>query len=548
MEDHSIQILHIDLSKQTFKLKVHSELKEYFGGVGISTALLYRYFEDFGYPKKRQTAPFVLAIGPFCGLFPGCSQAVASFVSPQTNNLGQSKAGGDLGLRLKAQGIDGLFVKGKASDPTLLKIDQGEVDFEKTSLWKQGTRNSFAKLRKENPLASIAVIGPAGENGVRFASVAVDNLSSFSRMGLGTVWGQKKLKGIMVSGTNKINTPENKEYLKVSEKLSSLLGDPRPEGVRFGIREQNKKIWLLQAKMNGLPSKNFSEVKEGYLNLQRALFSNTDERESCGLCPVSCKDIIEHSDNPLSADYTTFTSLGPMLGITSAQAVLSLCEKAFNLGIDPVSLGSCLAFLVEKENWEFGHNDALEALLQGLVDRKEPWSKNLSFGVSKAASGKEANYAMAISNLELLPYFNGYFTILSQTVSPETDIQYTGAHLLDLGNIIPDEKGVQKFISEEKKGILCLSLASCPWLRGLYTLPQIFECSESLNLGWSHENLEALSSKIYNLKWKLKTNLGFDWEGIAYPRRLFGTPTATGYLEEEDFLELIRLYQQQLNL
>lgn len=548
MGEHSIRILHINLSKQTFKLKVHSELKEYFGGVGISTALLYRHFEEFGYPQKRVATPFILATGPFCGLFPGCSQVVASFVSMQTRNLGQSSAGGSLGLRLKAQGIDGLFVEGKADKPLVLKIDSGEVIFEETNLWGKGTRYSYSELHKACPQSSIAVIGPAGENGVRFASVAVDNLSNFSRLGLGAVWGKKKLKGLVVIGEPAVEVPEDPEYSRVAEKLSSVLADPRPESLRFDIREQNKKVWVLQADKGGLPSRNFSEVDKSYLSLQRTLFSKASERESCGLCPVGCKDVIEHRGKEFTADYAALASLGPMLGVADPQELLALRESAFDFGVDPVSLGVCLAFLVEKNQWEFGHRDALEALLEGLVARKESWSRKLSLGVTKEASGKESDYAMAISSLELLPYFNGYFTLLSQAVSPETNIQYSGAQLLDLGEIRPDEKGVQKFVSEEKKGVLCLSLASCPWLRGLYTLPQIFECSESLKLGWSHESLEVLSSGIYNLKWKLKIKLGFDWEGITYPRRIFGVPTATGYLEEDHFLELIRLYRQQINL
>lgn len=543
---NSVRVLYIDLSERTSKLKVHSELGEYFGGVGISTALLYRYFEDFGFPDRRKQTPFVLATGPFCGLFPGCSQTVASFVSPQTGNLGQGVAGGDLGLRLKEQGVDALFVQGKADKPLLLVLSSGEVEFRETGLWGKGTGEAFAELDAQYPHGAKAVIGPAGENRVRFSSVLVDRMFSYSRMGLGSVWGQKKLKGVIALSGGNIEVPKYPDYSAVKDKIYSALADPRPEGLRFGIRDQSRKTWVLQAQEGGLPSKNFSVVDKGFLGLQRTLFSSSEETDSCGLCPVGCKNVINLGGKMFLGNYEELISLGPMLGLDDPQDLRLLREEALELGVDPVSLGVSLAFFVEKEGWEFGHIDALESLLQGLVAREEDWAKKLSFGVLRAASGKENDYAMAVSGLELLPYFNGYFTVLSQIVSPETDIRCSGAHLLDLGDISVDEKGVQKFIAEEKRGLLCLSLASCPWLRGVYNLSQVFECSQSLHLGWSHEGLEALSSKIYNLKWKLKRGLGFDWENQQIPRRLFGVPTATGYLEEENLLNLVTIYQQQL--
>ena len=61
---------------------------------------------------------------------------------------------------------------------------------------------------------SIIRIGPAGEKGITYASVNVDTYRHFGRLGLGTVFGAKKLKALLISGNREIKSPEHNAYRK----------------------------------------------------------------------------------------------------------------------------------------------------------------------------------------------------------------------------------------------------------------------------------------------------------------------------------------------
>ena len=542
-----VRVLHIDLSKKSSKLKVHSDLEDFLGGVGVSTALLYEYFEEFGYPERRNLdAPFVISTGPFCGLYPGGQMVNVSFVSPLLRNLGQSCSANALGEKLRGNGVDALFVSGRAEKPYYVVVRETEAHFERAGiLWGMSTSETLAQLEEKHPLSVRAVIGPAGEQGVRFSSVLVSGNRSFQRGGLGAVWGKKNLKAIVVESRGKMREIDSQKYESAKEAITKKLSDPRPDSVRFNLRSQSEKNWVLEADHRGLPSLNFSQMDRSYDSLRRAIFSEISEKNSCQGCPVSCKDVVSHRGECLRVSYNSLVSLGPLLGIEEKDNVLALVLLARDAGLDPVSLGVALAFLTEKNSWEFGDLDTYQALIEGIVAREEPWAKELSLGVMKAMTPKSRDYAMVLSGLEMEPYFNGSLSTLSQIVAAEDSFDSNLAHLLDFKELEKSQV-VETLVAEEKRGLVLASLAVCPLLRCVYDTSQIFSCLEGLGLNWKHEDLEALGTKIYNLKWKLKSELGFSWEDLHLPQRLFAVPTATGYMEESNLREMITVYKEQL--
>jgi aldehyde:ferredoxin oxidoreductase len=362
---------------------------------------------------------------------------------------------------------------------------------------------------------------------------------------LGAVWGKKNLKALVVEGKGEPGEAVSKKYEAAKDAVTKELSDPRPDSARFNLRSQSEKTWVLEADQNGLPSLNFSQTDRNFENLRRAIFSEVSEEHSCQGCPVGCKDVVSYNDGFLRVVYNNVVSLGPLLGLEEAKDVLALLYLARELGLDPVSLGVALAFLTEKNSWEFGDLETYKALIEGIVAREEPWAKELSLGVMKAVTPQSRDYAMVLSDLEMEPYFNGYLATLSQIVAAEDSFDYNLAHLLDFKELEGDE-AVETLVAEEKKGLVLASLALCPLLRGVYNTSQIFSCLEGLGLNWKHEDLEALGTKIYNLKWKLKSKLGFSWEDQHLPQRLFAVPTATGYMEESKLCGLFEDYKKQI--
>lgn len=539
-----IRVLHIDLSKQNYKLKVRSDLESFLGGVGVSTALLYEYFEDSGYPDHRQlAAPFAIAAGPFCGQYPGGQVVSASFVSPLMRNLGQSCIRGDLGINLKRNNIDAIFISGRFKEPSYIVIQEGEARFQEAGdLWGVDSTVGLTQLRNLYPDSAQAVIGPAGEQGVRFASVVTSGGGSFQRGGLGAVWGKKNLKAIVFKCGDDANMLDTSGQRKIRDALEVKLSDPRPDSLGSNLRSQNERTWILEADKGGLPSLNFSQVKENYEKLRRSVFSASEGGRSCRGCPVGCGNNFLYGGSFLQLDYDCLIGMGPQLGVKKKDGVFALLHLAREKGLDPVSLGSALAFLTEKNGWEFGDSGTYQSLIEAITVREEPWAKELSLGVMRAATPNSRDFAMVLSGLEMAPYFNGYLSALAQIVDAEGSFDYNLAHLLDF-NELSGESAVETLVAEEKKGLLLQSLAVCPLLRSVYNTSQIFSCLEGLNFGWVHEDLEALGTKIYNLKWKLKKNLEFSWENMHFPQRLFAVPTATGYMEESNLRDLVAIYR-----
>jgi len=541
-----IRVLYINLSDQSFEIKAHLDLSEYFGGVGVNTRLLANYLDE--YEGGPLDSPVILSTGPFCGLFPACSQTVASFVSPLTGNLGESAAGGNLGLFLKNLGIDSVVIFGKAKEPRIVVIGDNEVRFVSATFWGSGSFKAFTTLKKEYPEASISVIGPAAENGVRFASVLVDRFFHFRRMGLGTLWGKKKLKGLVILKGGGVTLPATKAFSKAHAEVSLQVADPRPGGLKQRIQKKFERGWLLESSVGGLPAFNFTRRGLDYEDLGRKVFSHV-ERASCGGCPAECWNLVDYEGSRIAVDFESLASLGPLLGLNDVNDVLSLLYLAYDLGMDPVSLGVSLAFLTEKEGWEFGDATSYRSLVFAVAKRDEAWAKKLSLGLKGVAKRGNKGLAMVLSDLEALPYFNGYLTIVSQIVTPAQGLLANGAHLLDISfaeENVSDEDKIRRVIAEEQRGVLLLCLSACPWVRKVYDLPQIFSCAEGTSLGWSHEDLETLMVKIYNLRWQIKEQLGFSWDGIRVPERVFELESATGYLERERLEKMVGIYRREI--
>ena len=143
-----------------------------------------------------------------------------------TNGATSTQANGFWGAYLRFSGYDGLIVRGAAPDWIYLYMHDGIVEF-KNATHLIG-RNTFEtdnlikeELGKKEREVSIAAIGPAGENLVKFACISVDKGHMASHNGVGAVMGSKKLKAIVIE-RGKTAVP-----LKDREALSMLANDIR---------------------------------------------------------------------------------------------------------------------------------------------------------------------------------------------------------------------------------------------------------------------------------------------------------------------------------
>jgi len=199
-------ILRIDLSTgntETVPTELYSD--RFLGGRGVAAKIHWDEVPadaDAFAPENR----LVAMTGPVCGV-PGFAGSRWQFSgkAPGTNQFSYSNLGGAWGAHLKFAGYDGLVICGKADNPVFLEIDDNHVEIKDASHLSGKGAISTREILKQELGASFRVtaVGPAGENGVVFATLLADSDASGSS-GLGAVMGAKNLKAIAVRGTGKI--------------------------------------------------------------------------------------------------------------------------------------------------------------------------------------------------------------------------------------------------------------------------------------------------------------------------------------------------------
>lgn len=207
--------LEIDVSTKTFnKIKISESDRELFlGGKGLGLKLLYERLEPQIDPLGKDNI-IIFATGVILGTgAPNSGRFSAITKSPLTGIITTSSCGGPFGMALKTSGFDGIIVKGKSETPILLDVDSIGVRFINCSeLWGKDTFEVQEHIKKYG--SGAIVIGPAGENLVKYANIASGH-RFLGRGGMGAVLGSKKIKGIVARGNEfKISPIQEKKFKK----------------------------------------------------------------------------------------------------------------------------------------------------------------------------------------------------------------------------------------------------------------------------------------------------------------------------------------------
>lgn len=125
---------------------------------------------------------------------------------------------GNFAPTMKRAGFDAIIIEGRAEHPVYLWICDGHVEIrDGRDLWGKTTRNTRELIRKKHGHdVVVACIGPAGENLVVSACVAVAGNQVFGRGGFGAVMGSKNLKAVVVTGKGRIKVANPQGLLEVN--------------------------------------------------------------------------------------------------------------------------------------------------------------------------------------------------------------------------------------------------------------------------------------------------------------------------------------------
>ena len=383
-DDVLTNVLYIDLSRKKYWIERREDLFEkYLGGTGVATQLLKEECPSGSDPLGPEN-PIVFAVGPLTGLFPLASKTVAMFKSPHTGNLGESHCGGRSAVALRLAGYGAMVIKGASSTPLYLAVHGNRIYFRDASaLW--GMTNSFTVgriIRQNEPAAGLRTImriGGAGEKMVPYACVTTETYRHFGRLGLGAVFGSKKLKAVVISGKHSLHIEDKTRYRKIYDHIyneatsSPLMKKYHDLGTAENILPLNE--------LGGLPTRNLKETKfEGALNIsgEKLAEEYLGRRLACSHCPVGCIHIAAlrepyqdesyfYKTSMISYDYEPIYALGSMLGISDVEGLLKLIDQIERVGLDSMSTGVILAW-------------ATEAQERGIISEKDTHGIKFNWG------------------------------------------------------------------------------------------------------------------------------------------------------------------------
>jgi aldehyde:ferredoxin oxidoreductase len=327
--------------------------REFVGGAGLACRYLYdridRDTDPLGpeNPLMFMTGPLVGTVAPLCGRYVVCAR------SPQTGLWAESNSGGRFGPYLRFSGYDGVLFMGKASNPVYLSIWNGKVELKDARhLWGKDTYETQAMIRDElgGAKVSIACIGPAGENLVKYAAIINDRGRAAGRTGIGAVMGAKNLKAVATGGDFQVPVADEAKLRSAAQEATNVMReDARAQFLQAGgtASTVDTTMW-----MGDVPARYFTlELWEPVTNLGGATMAETilSGKRACYRCPIGCgrvttiqgKHATSRVDGP---EFQTVVAYGSLILSDDLPAVAYAGHLCNLYGLDTISAGATIAF------------------------------------------------------------------------------------------------------------------------------------------------------------------------------------------------------------
>ncbi|MEN8113182.1 MAG: aldehyde ferredoxin oxidoreductase C-terminal domain-containing protein [Actinomycetota bacterium] len=437
----------VDLSDEsvTFEEVRAEDLEDALGGIARATKMLSEITVEDPYDPS---APLVMNLGLLSGtrvmtglrtFFHGYSPLKVS--DSGAPGLMWTAGSGHFGTKLRSLGVDEVIFTGKASRPKLLHLTPGDGDgparfafLDASSLSGAHINERIQGLQGRYPEAHFAVVGPAAENyaTVRFASIALSTDNQLEsgdakarfcgRGGYGGVMASKNLWGIVADAPDPGRTRGLKD---INKEIST-----GPASARYRDLEHDRggtwRMVPLLGPENMLPERNFSPSGTDQPDvLSRASVEAGPfdvKAEGCFLCGIRChKNVYEEEGGRFRAkvDYEPLALVSMNLGIYDPDDALSLIDLVDELGMDSISLGVTLGYVMEHNRrtgaglaggLAFGDVAGVRAAIEAVAAGELPEVGQSSKRLSEATGG--SGYAMQAKGVEFpayLPHTNpGY--------------------------------------------------------------------------------------------------------------------------------------------
>ncbi|MCD6558611.1 MAG: aldehyde ferredoxin oxidoreductase family protein [Palaeococcus sp.] len=578
------KILRVDLTNDKVWVQEYSPdvAQNFIGGRGLAAKILWdevKNVDPLG-PENK----LVFASGPFNGLpTPSGGKMVIAAKSPLTGGYGDGNLGTMATVHLRKAGYDAIVVEGKAKKPVYLYIENDDVAIlSAEGLWGKDTFETEKELKKiHGKNVGVLSIGPAGENLVRYAVVISQEGRAAGRPGMGAVMGSKKLKAVVIKGTKEIPVADKKKLQELSrEAYEAIQNSPaypfwKRQGTMAAVEWTNEN--------SALPTKNFSD---GSFEFARSIDGYTMEgmkvsQRGCPYCNMPCGNVVLDAEaHESELDYENVALLGSNLGLGKLNEVSVLNRIADEMGMDTISLGDSIAFIMEakergliKEDAPvFGDFKKAKQLALDIAYRRGELGNFGAEGVMRMAQKLNAHdFAMHVKGLEI----SGYNCFIYPAMALAFGTSSIGAHhkeawviAWEIGSapiegekaqkveykITYDPEKAAKVIELQRlRGGLFEMLTACrlPWVEvglSLEYYPKLLEAITGVKYTW--DDLYKAADRVYALiraYWVREFEGNWDRKMDYPPERWFKEGLKSGphkgqHLEKEKYDTLLSEY------
>jgi aldehyde:ferredoxin oxidoreductase len=565
------QLLRINLSKQksTVEPIPESILRSYLGGKGLGSYLLLKenppHIDPFS-PENR----LIFTLGPLADTpFYGSSRYAVFTKSPQTGIYSESYSGGKITLPLSRTGYDAIIIEGKSNHPIFLEISDKEIVFHSASkLWGEETYEAEeAILKKVGKGSGALVIGPAGENLVKFAVIESEHWRSLGRAGIGAVMGSKKLKGIAFHGKKRREIADPSSLKRLALEFKDRVKDNQT--VHIYKKYGTPMLVSIMNTIGAFPTQYWSKgTVEGWEGISaESLIERCNVVSSaCPHCFMACGKISEVKEGRhrglriMGPQYETIYAFGGLCMVKSIEEIIYLNDLCDRLGMDTITAGNLVAFAIEaskrkkiEDKLNYGDADGIAEILTKIAYQKGV-GKILSEGVRHAGAVWEMEEkAIHVKGLEP-PGFDprvlkGMGLAYATSDRGACHLRATFYKSELSGQIDPGQvKGKAKlFVDYEDKMTLFDALILCRFYRDLITWKDLQEIIKSTcNLSLKKKELKTMASEIINLARAFNQREGVTKKDDKLPRRFFrevlqGTEKT---IQHEDLEFMLKEYYQ----
>jgi len=356
--------------------------------------------------------------GPLVGTrVPASTNCTITTLNGDTQyTAGRAHSHGWFGPFLAMAGYDGIIITGASDKWVYLWINDDKVELRDASKFLGKDTHETEDMVKEDLRAnkkigasdgaSVAAIGPAGENMVAGAAIMNDKNHGFCHSGVGQIMGSKRLKAIAVQGTGEVpihNVKKlasiNREWLKQCREAGLSAGF-----IRVGGAAAPKRDYHGVKRLVGLSAKNWlaNDLPGFGVGFDRQKITP----KACFRCPIACAYDGEALDGAYKGQVFTLSGGGEGLegaaaivgaGTDDPGAIWYLTDLEDKLGFETSSVGCSLAVAFEAYekgllttedtdgfalNW--GDIEVIETLLHKIAHREGKFAQMLADGPKAA--------------------------------------------------------------------------------------------------------------------------------------------------------------------